>query len=81
MSSPRRAFVFTLELQADTRDDLISSLRHIEFMIAADKLTTGVSGGYNSGYTYKLDVDETITHDDYVAALNSYLAAKKVTNE
>lgn len=71
--SPRRAYVFKVEIGADTRNDLIAVLRHLEFQISADKLSTGVSGGYSSGYTYSLDIDESITHDDFMAALNRWL--------
>lgn len=75
----RRAFVLTLELQADTRNDLIGELRHLEFMIASEQLAHGVSGGYSTGSVYDLNVDESITHDLYMEQLNEYLGAKKDT--
>lgn len=76
--APRRAFVFELKIGADTRNDLIGALRQLEFEIGAEQLTEGTSGGYSSGYTYKLDVDESITHDGYFDALDRYLEASKL---
>ncbi len=81
MGNPRRAYVFTVEIGADTRDDLCAALRQLEFEIAADMLTHGVSGGYSSGYTYNLDVDETITHDRYMDDLHRYLDKTKAKGE
>jgi hypothetical protein len=73
---PQRAFVLELKVGADTRDDLIGVLRQLEYEIGADKLTEGVSGGYSSGYSYKLTVDESMTHDRYTDELDRYMEAK-----
>ncbi len=77
-TKPRRAYMLELKIGADTKNDLIGVLRQLEFEIGADLLTQGVSGGYSSGYTYKLDIDESITHDSYIEALNGYLAEERV---
>lgn len=75
--APHRACVFELKMGADSRDALIDALREIEFEIAAEMLTEGACGGYSAGYTYKLSVDESITHESYFVALDKYLAEKK----
>lgn len=74
---PKRAYVLTLSIGADSRDDLIGALQQLEYEIAAKKLTDGVTGGYSWGGSYKLEADETMTHDRYVSELNAYLEAKK----
>lgn len=72
---PRRAHKFTLTIHADTADDLIGCLRHIEFLLSSEQMGTSyVSGGYASGWTAEYDVDESITHDSYIESLNAYLA-------
>lgn len=70
---PRRAFVFTLKLGADTREELVRALDQISYQIAADQMTTGVSGGVGSGYTYELLHDPEQTHEKYFAELHAYL--------
>ena len=77
MEAPRRAYILELKLQADDKRAIHSALKHIDFLIASNQLTQGVSGGYDSGYSYKLDVDESITHDNYIEKLEKYLAEKK----
>lgn len=76
-NAPRRAYVLELKIGADSRNDLIGALRQLEFLIEAEELTAGVSGGYGSGYTYKLDVDESITHESYMAAIEQFLTKAK----
>lgn len=73
----RRAFVLTLTVGADTRRALAGALYNLAYRVEAEEITEGVSGGYDSGYTYKLDVDESITHDSYFEELNAYLDAKR----
>ncbi len=75
-NQPRRAFVLTLTIGADTREALSNALHNLSYQVAAEKLTEGVSGGVDSGYTYKLDVDESITHERYVQELTDYLDKK-----
>lgn len=75
--APRRAYVLTLEIGADSRDELCAALRQLEFQVHADQLTSGVSGGPGSGYTYNLIVDESITHDSYFAAVDAWLDEQK----
>lgn len=78
MTMPNRAYTLTLKVGADTRHDLALILEHLAIEVSADRLTEGVSGGYSTGFTYKLEVDESMTHDRYFEELNRYLDAQKV---
>lgn len=60
--APRRAFCLTLELQADTREDMVNALINMAGEIDREELTTGVSGGYSSGAIYELLVNPEQTH-------------------
>lgn len=71
--TPRRAFKLTCNLQDDTRNDLVGLLRHIEFLLSTDQLSTGGTGGPNAGGTYALDIDESITNQSYFAAVDESL--------
>ncbi|WP_428383562.1 hypothetical protein [Nevskia ramosa] len=73
-AAPRRAFRLTLELHADTREDLVHALEDMAFRVATDDVTRGASGGCRSGATYELSVDPDQTHDSYFASLREYLS-------
>jgi hypothetical protein len=76
--TPKRAVQFTLDLQADDIDSLCSALFNLSSQIAArDMSRTCTSGGYDSGYTYRLSVSETPTHDEYVRQLNEWCESRK----
>lgn len=74
--APRRAVRLTLVMDADSRHDLASLLLSMAEQIERGQITTGVSGGYSSGSIYELTEDPTITHDDYFAQLQAYLATQ-----
>jgi hypothetical protein len=74
---PHRAVRLVLDLEADTREDLLSALRQIGIEIAMGQLTKGVSGGYSSGYSYEYTESASPTHDQYFEALNLYLKQNK----
>lgn len=77
MNPPKRACRLTLTLEADTRDEMASALENIAMQLDRGEMTRGVSGGYSSGYVYEYTEAEHPTHDEYVAALNAYLAEKR----
>lgn len=79
--SPKRRLQFKLECGADSRDALIGVLSRLQFLIGSNQITRGVSGGYDSGYTYELTEDENIDHDMFCTALDEYLAAVKSQTE
>lgn len=74
---PKRACRLHLDLQADTPEAMESALRNIGLRLLMGELTTGVSGGYNSGYQYVYEQRDGPSHDEYVAQLNAWLAARK----
>lgn len=76
MTYPKRAFVLTMTIGADTRQDLSEALNSIAFEIAAEKVTESVTGSYSWGGNYKLEVDESMTHDRYMEELNKVLGRK-----
>ncbi|NML34927.1 hypothetical protein [Paraburkholderia antibiotica] len=75
--APRRAVQFTLDLQADSIEALSSALYNLSNQIAArDMSRVCISGGYDSGYTFRLEVSEGPTHDEYVKQLNAWIEAR-----
>ena len=73
---PVRAYRLTLLLDADTREGLANELRNIAWRIDAGQISTGMSGGPNSGSIYELLHDPEQTHDAYHAQLRAYLTKK-----
>jgi hypothetical protein len=76
--TPKRAVQFTLDLQADDINSLCSALFNLSNQIAArDMSRTCTSGGYDSGYTFRLSVSDGPTHDEYIQQLNAWLEARE----
>ena len=75
--APTRALRLTLRLDADNIEELAWSMRHLADQADRGEITTGVSGGSTSGWTYELLRDEAQTHEKYFADLRAYLVAKK----
>jgi hypothetical protein len=76
-TQPHRACRFTLDIEADTRDDMVTALENIARQLDRGELTKGVSGGYSSGYIYEYTESENPTHAEYVAALNAHLGKRQ----
>lgn len=74
--APRRAYHLTIDVGADTFNDLIDLLHHIEYTLHAGS-TNVTSGGYASGGMWTLTHDPEMTHDRYAAACAEWLAARK----
>lgn len=77
MSKPRRAFTLTLEIGADTRDELVHALHDLAHRIERDEVSRGCWGSPSNGAVYELLVDESQTHDKYFEAINKYLEEKR----
>ncbi len=77
MSNPKRAHVLTLELGADTKDDMIAGLEQIIFDLHRGS-TQVTSGGYSTGWIMSYTVDPDMTHDRYFELLNAALEAKEL---
>ena len=76
MDAPSRAFRMTLVIDADSRDELAWALRRLSDAVDRDEISTGVSGGPDSGWIYELLHDPSMTHEVYFEAVRTYLAAK-----
>lgn len=79
MSAPVRACRLVLDLQADSREDLLRTLEDIVCRIDRKEMTTGCSGGYNSGYTHEYTENAGPSHDEYAQQLKDYIAASRPT--
>lgn len=79
MKQPRRAHHLTLEVGADTYEDLIYALKQIIFDIERGSRQS-VSGGYSTGWILSYSTDETMTHDRYFALLDTYIAGTQNTD-
>lgn len=75
---PVRALRLTLELGADTRQDMVWALRNLAARVERDELAgNGVWGGATDGGIWELLTDPSMTHERFFAELNAYLDAKK----
>ncbi|WP_321891750.1 hypothetical protein [Paraburkholderia tropica] len=75
--APRRAIIFRVDVQADTKQELSDALFDLSNRVSGDDLSShSISGGYGSGYEHWLTVHDGPTHDEYVAQLDDYLKGK-----
>lgn len=72
IEKPRRAFHLSLEVDADDHNTLLHALDDI-----AEKVKRrdgkSICGGCSMGWTYELNIDETITHDIFYQRLEDFL--------
>jgi hypothetical protein len=73
VQTPERAHVLTMTVSADTVDDLARELNTLADRLLMDKLTTGVSGGPNSGTIYSYKIRPEQTHGVYFDQVNKWL--------
>lgn len=78
--APHRAFRLTLQLDADDRSALASALVHLADRVDRSEISTGVSGGPDSGWIYELLHDPAMTHEAYFEEVRAYLAQKKASS-
>jgi len=71
---PHRRYRFQLDLQADDLKSLVADMRHYTTLLLQERITAGASGGYSSGASYALTIDEDMTHEKWEADLDAYLA-------
>lgn len=81
MKAPERACRLQLDIQADTRDEMVRALEGIATAIDRGEMTTGCSGGVHSGWTYEYVERARPTHQEYHEQLKVYLAAKRAGME
>jgi hypothetical protein len=74
--APKRAYRLTLELGADTAQDMAWALRNLAHRIECEKIAgAGTWGGPTDGANYELLTDPTMTHQRFFADLHAYLDA------
>lgn len=76
--NPTRRYELSLKLGADDWPSLVSALRQLYFEFErrepiAEPRHDIVSGGYDTGYTLRLDYDVEMTHEQWEADLNRRL--------
>jgi len=80
INKPERKYVLSLELGADSIDDIYNELNHIIYTLQThpNEERHIASGGYHSGFDLKLRHNEGQTHDNYIDQLNQYIKDKKL---
>ena len=68
-----RSVRLTLKMEADSISDLASALFNFATSVDRGEVSTGVSGGVDSGSIYELLHDPTQTHVTYFNQLQDYL--------
>ena len=79
MNAPVRACRLVLDLQGDSRSDIVNALENIAMHIDRQELTKGCSGGVNSGYSYEYTESDHPTTEEYHSQLRVFLG--KETNK
>ena len=74
--APHRACRLTIDIRADTRDELIHTLSDVARRVAVGDLTIGACGGVSSGYIYHYSESDEPTPEEYRQLLREYLARK-----
>ena len=75
-TAPRRAFRLTLELDADTADDMASALCNLAALVERGEVTVGTWGSPSDGALYELLTDPAMTHEAYFEKVREYLRGK-----
>lgn len=70
--APKRRFELTIEIGADTLDDVFMLMDHFQRLMSKGSLTC-CSGGASSGGSYQLDERPEQTHDKWQVELEAYL--------
>ncbi len=75
-----RRYEMILSLSADSLDDLIGHLHHLEYIIRSEKEELGegrimnsTSGGHSTSHICYIDHDPKMTHDQWSKELDEYL--------
>lgn len=77
MKIPERACRLKLDIQADTREEMVRALEGIATSIDRCEMTTGCSGGVHSGWTYEYVQNDGPTHQEYQQQLKAYIASTR----
>lgn len=78
--TPHRRHRFVLDLEADSLDEVSTTLEQIVTSIALGDIdgdSFRTSGGVHSGYTIAVSTDQDQTHARYFELVTSWLAERK----
>jgi hypothetical protein len=78
LTEPKRRFELTLEIGADTMEELQMLLDHFERLIAKGNIAN-ISGGYGSGGSYRIEERPLQTHEQWQKDLDEHIAKRKST--
>ena len=82
MDRPRRRYTLTIEIGADTWDDVIHDLRHTARHVEDHgPACQSVMGGPSGGHIVTVLHNPEMTHDRYMAELETYLTASRAAKE
>jgi len=75
---PQRRYQLTFTIGADDYQSMLSAMQNWLWFMEREhpdlaQNHNGVSGGYDSGYSYDLKVDPEMTHDRYFELVNIWL--------
>jgi hypothetical protein len=77
MSRPQRAYTLSIEIGADTWDDVVRDLRELAGHVPDHGPTcASVSGSPSGGHIVTVKHRPDMTHDRYMAELEAYLATR-----
>ena len=77
MKPPARALRLTMQLDADTPEDMAWALRNLAYRVEAKEVTRGCWGSPSDGAIYELLTDPEMTHDIFHQKVREYLASKE----
>lgn len=78
---PKRAYRFTIEVGADTPQEMAWSLQQIASDIKDNINHRSVSGGHSGGWVVTPDHAPGKTHEQYIEELTAYLAERDAAKE
>jgi len=73
MERPKRAYQFSIEVGADTPEEMAWAIKQIASDIRENINCGTVSGGPSSGWSITLSHTPEKTHDQYIEELKTYL--------
>lgn len=69
---PKRRVQFTLEIGADSRDDVIAAMNDLVWEMRRGNISDKVSSSPSCGYVCTYRESEHPTHEEYIAALEKW---------
>lgn len=71
--APHRAHRLTVEIEADSKEDMLRAIDSLGQALSRDELTKGTWGSPSHGCIYEYTHGESPTHDEYFEQTRAYL--------